>query len=202
MKRRTAEETAAYLAGYEAGRKVGRAPVSGSNVRDERGTPTSVGEMRDRRPEAVAVAQEPRPVTSSAFCPICKLDTPCEHYDYQATAPVAQEPKSGAGAQPASSEGRSAKVAELRREYESRTPIAHMHNRYWVEQSFVERALALLSEREADAQRYRWLQDRIDYFGSSDGLQYARLNFAFGPISLTPAQLDAAIDAALAEKGP
>ena len=56
-------------------------------------------------------------------------------------------------------------------------------------------ALALLSEREADAERYRWLRDRTSVTNGAIGYTWDK----------TPSRLaatDSAIDAALAEKGP
>ena len=108
----------------------------------------------------------------------------------------------------------SAKVAELRERLRAEADLWDKNE--WAGQTIrllreAADALALLSEREADAERYRWLRDRPNQGAkSADGYgilcvtdQPNNIPRYLGPFC--GEQLDAAIDAAmaaLAEKGP
>ena len=94
-------------------------------------------------------------------------------------------------AQPASSEGRSAKVAELRERFakiDAKDPLNSAISAQW--RGLASAALALLSEREADAERWRYLVANWDYYS---GLMWK------DPAQALPKSVDAAL---LAEKGP
>lgn len=65
-----------------------------------------------------------------------------------------------------------------------------------------DQALAEARRDGVDAQRYRWLISRINYQDGTDGCAWAHLEWCVGLSGRAPADLDAAIDAAIAqEKG-
>ena len=103
----------------------------------------------------------------------------------------------------------SAKVAELRERRVAYAQAEHTaaYDAKWDAIAWMDDALALLSEREADAARYRWLRDRPNQGAkSADGYgilcvtdQPNNIPRYLGPFC--GEQLDAAIDAALQDSG-
>lgn len=60
-----------------------------------------------------------------------------------------------------------------------------------------DRELAEARRDGVDAQRYRWLISRINYQDGTDGCAWAHLEWCVGLSGRAPADLDAAIDAAI-----